>query len=54
MWYPGQALNREIIQLFIAALNNDEIKAELYKQMKVQMDNERAKNGSMPNNLMIL
>ena len=48
MWYPGQALNREIIQLFIAALNNDEIKAELYKQMKVQMDNERAKNGSMP------
>ena len=29
MWYPGQALNREIVQLFIAALNNDEIKAEL-------------------------
>ena len=48
MWYPGQALNQEIVKLFIAALNNDEVKAELYKQMKIQMDNERAKNGSMP------
>ena len=48
MWYPGQTLNQEIVKLFIAALNNDEVKAELYKQMKIQMDNERAKNGTVP------
>lgn len=43
MWYPGQAVNEEIIQLIIAALNNEKVKAELSKQIRVEMDNERVK-----------
>ena len=46
MIYTGQTIDNDTVKLFIAALNNDEVKAELYKQIKVQTDNERAKNGS--------
>lgn len=46
MFIPGQALSRDIINLMIAALNNDEIKAELSKQIRVEMDNERIKYNS--------
>ena len=48
MFIPGQALGRDIIELFIAALNNTEIKAELSKYIRVELDTERAKyNGSV-------
>lgn len=43
MYIPGQALGRDIIELFIAALNNTEIKAELSKYIRVEMDNARTK-----------
>lgn len=43
MWYPGQAVNQEIINLILAALNNNEIKAELSRQIRVEMDNQRTK-----------
>lgn len=47
MWYPGQsfsqALNREVIELFMAALNNDEIKNELRKHIRVELDTQRTK-----------
>lgn len=48
MFIPGQALGRDIIELFIAALNNNEIKAELSKYIRIEMDSERNKyNGSV-------
>lgn len=48
MFIPGQALGRDIIELFIAALNNNEIKAELAKYIRIEMDSERNKyNGSV-------
>ena len=43
MWYPGQAVNQEIVNLILAALNNNEIKAELSRQIRVEMDNQRTK-----------
>jgi hypothetical protein len=43
MWYPGQAVNEEVIQLIIAALDNEKVKAELSKRIRVEMDNERTK-----------
>lgn len=49
MWFPGQALNEDIIQMFIAALGNERVKTELSKQIRVEMDNEHTKyRGSMP------
>lgn len=48
MWYPGQVVNQEIINLILAALNNQEIKAELSKQIRVEVDNQRIKtNGTV-------
>ena len=43
MWYPGQGLNQEIINFFKAALNNTEIKAELSKHIRIEIDNQRTK-----------
>ena len=43
MWYPGQAVNEEVIQLILAALDNEKVKAELSKRIRVEMDNERTK-----------
>lgn len=46
MWFPGQAISKDIVNMFMAALNNDEVKAELSKRIRVEMDNERMKNAS--------
>lgn len=43
MWYPGQAVNQEVINLILAALSNNEIKAEISRQVRVEMDNQRTK-----------
>lgn len=43
MWFPGQALNQEIIKLFLAALGNNEIKAEISRQVRIEMDSQRNK-----------
>ena len=43
MWYPGQTVNQEVINLILAALNNNEIKAEISRQVRVEMDNQRTK-----------
>ena len=43
MWYPGQAVNEDVIELILAALNNEKIKAELSKRIRIEMDNERTK-----------
>lgn len=43
MWIPGQALSQEIVNLIITALNNNEVKAELSRQIRIEMDNQRTK-----------
>lgn len=43
MWFPGQAITRELRQLILACLNDTEIKAELTKQIRIEMDSERNK-----------
>lgn len=43
MWYPGQAVNEEVIQIILAALNDEKIKNELSKRIRIEMDNERTK-----------
>lgn len=43
MWYPGQAVNEEIVQIILAALNDEKIKNELSKRIRIEMDNERTK-----------
>ena len=43
MWYPGQAVNQEVINLILAALGNNEIKAEISRQVRIEMDNQRTK-----------
>lgn len=48
MWYPGQSVNQEIIKLILLALNDTEIKAEISKQVRIEMDNQRTKyNGTV-------
>lgn len=51
MWYPGQAVSQEVIKLIVAALNNDEVKAELSKRIRIEMDNERIKRGNYNGNV---
>ena len=44
MWYPGQTVvSQEVINLLLAALNNNEIKAEISRQVRIEMDNQRTK-----------
>lgn len=48
MWYPYQGVSQEVINLILAALNNNEIKAELSRQIRVELDNQRTKyNGTV-------
>lgn len=52
MWVPGQALSRELSQFIInSVLQDREVKAELTKQIRVEIDNQRTKtaayNGSV-------
>ena len=49
MWYPGQAVSQEIVNLILAAFENDQVKAELSKKIRIEIDNQRTKyNGSAP------
>ena len=43
MWYPGQGINQEVVELILAALNDEKVKAELSKRIRIEMDNERTK-----------
>lgn len=48
MWLPGQGVSKEIVNLILAALNDNEIKAEISRQIRVELDNQRTKyNGSV-------
>lgn len=48
MWYPGQGISQEVINLIIAALGNNEVKAEISRQVRIEMDNQRNKyNGTV-------
>lgn len=46
MWLPGQNISKDVASFFVAALNNDEVKAELSKHIRVEMDNQRIKDGN--------
>lgn len=47
MWYPMQAISQETVKFILAVLNNDEVKAEIAKQVRVEIDNQRTKyNGA--------
>lgn len=46
MIIPGQKLPREVSQFIIQAINDTDVKAELHKQIRIEMDNERIKNGA--------
>lgn len=48
MWFPGQSVSQEVVNLLLAALNNNEIKAEISRQVRIEMDNQRTKyNGTV-------
>lgn len=47
MWYPGQGVSKEIVKLFISALNDTEVKAEISKQVRTQIDADRSRNGKI-------
>lgn len=51
MWYPGQAVSQEVIKIIVAALNNDEVKAELSKRIRIEIDNERIKRSNYNGNV---
>lgn len=43
LFYPTQVIDRETKQFILALLNDTDIKAEIQKQIRVEMDNERVK-----------
>lgn len=43
MWFPGQSVSKDIVNLILAALNDNEIKAEISRQIRIEMDNQRTK-----------
>lgn len=48
MWIPGQALSQDIVNLIIQALNDNSVKAEISRQVRIEMDNQRTKyNGTV-------
>lgn len=44
MWFPGKTINREIRDLFVTALNDEEVKQELSKRFAENLEKERTKN----------
>ncbi len=44
MYYPGQVIDQEWIKFFLAILQTNEVKAELAKQTRIEIDNQRRKN----------
>lgn len=48
MWYPGYGVNQEIKKLILACLEDREIKSEIAKQVRIEVDNQRKKyNGTV-------
>ena len=43
MWYPGYGVNQELKNLILACLDDSEIKAEIARQVRIEVDNERKK-----------
>ena len=43
MWYPGYGVNQELKNLILACLDDREIKAEIARQVRIEIDNERNK-----------
>ena len=43
MWYPGYGVNQELKNLILACLDDREIKAEIARQVRIEIDNERSK-----------
>lgn len=41
MWYPGYGVNKELVQLVLACLDDSEVKAEIARQVRIEVDNER-------------
>lgn len=46
MFIPGQALPREVVQYTLQILQNDEVKSEISKQVRIEIDNQRGKSSS--------
>ena len=46
MWYPGYGVNQELKNLILACLDDREIKAEIARQVRVEIDSERKKYNS--------
>ena len=48
MWYPGYGIKQELKNLILACLDDREIKAEISKQVRIEIDSERKKyNGTV-------
>ena len=48
MWYPGYGVNQELKNLILACLDDTEIKNEIAKQVRIEVDNQRKKyNGTI-------
>lgn len=43
MWYPGYGVNKELVKLVLACFDDSEIKAEIARQVRIEVDNERKK-----------
>lgn len=43
LWYPAQVLDQETRKFILAILNDAEVKSEISKQIRVELDNDRAK-----------
>lgn len=43
MWYPGYGVNQELKNLILACLDDSEIKNEIARQVRIEVDNERKK-----------
>ena len=43
MWYPGYGVNQELKKLILACLDDSEIKNEIARQVRIEVDNERKK-----------
>ena len=44
MYIPGQIVDQQTIDTILAAMDNEKVKAELSKRIRIEMDNERTKN----------
>ena len=48
MWYPGYGVNQDLKQLILACLDDTEIKNEIARQVRIEVDNQRKKyNGTV-------